>query len=232
MKIRHFFMAALVILIGFVNGFGLQDKVYTINVQVFEIPPIQTITQAGPDKNGVVVGTTVGGDVTAKFPAQPVFIQTDLGPGAADEEVKNILYDGKFLPRNCLPDGVRWTLAGSYSISCPERDLGMNSGRKEYHEPPIAPSSANHFVRRGEYRLTILPVSANSGKATLSLKFTGKIKSAENDAGFDKILLDQDVKITLGKTALVGFPQFTTEGLMSTPRGTVYILAVLVQKIR
>jgi hypothetical protein len=223
-------MAVLAVLCGLVAGFGRQDKVYTINIHVFEIPPHQTVTQGGPDGHGNIVGTTVGGDVTSNFPDQPVFIQTDLGPGAADEEMKNILYDGKYLPRNCIPGGVRWTLAGSYSISCPERDLGMDSGRKEYHEPPIAPSSANHFVARGEYWLTMLPVSANTEEATLSLKFIGKIKSAETDAGFDKILFNQDVKVSLGKTALVGFAQHAAEERRVVPRGTVYILAVLVER--
>jgi len=229
MKIMRFIIPVLVILCEFDFGFGRQTTAYTINVQVFEIPPIQTVTQAGPETDGVVVGTTIGGDVTAKFPAQPVFIQTDLGPGAADEDMKNILYDGKFLPRDCLPGGVRWFLAGSYSISCPDRDLGVDSGRKEYHEPPVVPSRGDRF-RRSEYWLTILPVSASTEKAKLRLKFVGKIKSAETDTGLDNILFDQDIEVSLGKTVLVGFAQFTTEERRALPRGTVYILAVLVQR--
>jgi hypothetical protein len=136
------------------------------------------------------------GTVAANFPARPVFIQTELGPAAAEEEMKNILYDRKYLPRNCPPGGTSWSLAGSYSISCPKRDLGMDSERKEYHEPPIAPS----------------------------------IEPAERNKGGDNVLLDKKIKVSPGKISLVVIPQFTTEERMSTPRGTVYILAVLVQQ--
>ena len=230
MRIVHIFIAASIILSVCYDGFGCQEKSYTIRISVFEIPPIQTMTNTISDKNGAIVGTTIGGDVTMRFPAEPVFIQTDLGPGATEKEYKKMLYDRKYLEENCLPGGVFWSSSGSYSISQAERDLGMESSRKEYHEPPIAPSGENHYVGRGEYWLEILPVSADSGEAVLKLKFTGKIKPAENDAGRDKILFDQDIHISLGKTALVGFPQFNMEAKRDIPRGAVYILAICIER--
>jgi hypothetical protein len=174
MNKRLLALGALAILCGLLTGLKAQSRNYKIDFRVFQIPPIQTITSAGPDKNGNIVGTTMGGDVTEKFPGHPVILQTGLPLETGEEEIKGILYNQKLLPRaSCLPSGVRWTLAEHYSISCPERDLGTDAGRKEYHEPTIPRSSANPSRKRAEYWLTISPVSVDDQEVTLSLKYRG-----------------------------------------------------------
>jgi hypothetical protein len=220
-KTRCLASAGLAILCGLTAGFEFQGRVYKIDVRVFQIPPIQTVTAVGPDKDSNIVGTTMGGDVTTEFPGHPIVLQTNLALEAGDEEIKGILYDQKFLPRaSCLLSGVHWTLAEHYSISCPERDWGTDAGRKEYHEPAIAPSSANHFMGRAEYRLTVLPVKVNEQEAVFSLKYIG----------FGKLLLDQDVSVVPEKIAIVGFPQHGREYKGPIPRGTVCILVLCIQR--
>ena len=103
MKARFLAMAVLAILCGLMMGFEPPSRVYKIDVRVFQILPIQTVTSAGTDKNGNIVGTTMGGDVTAGFPSHPVVLQTDLTLKAGEEEFKGILYDRKFLPRSLMP---------------------------------------------------------------------------------------------------------------------------------
>ena len=203
------------------------DRVYAINIKVFEIPPIQSVTSAGPDGKGGIVGTTIGGNVNSNFPAEPVFIQTELGPGAADEDMKNVLYDRGYLSRCGLPKGASWYLDGSYSLYCRERDLGTEAKRTEYDKPAIEPSRENHFWKREEFHLTVFPLSVKSGEAALNLKFAAKVKMSQLDPGINQALLDQDFKVALGKTALVGFPQLTA---LKSGRGTVYVLAVCVQE--
>ncbi len=221
MKTRHSVFAVLAILCSLMMGFEPQSRVYKIDVRVFQILPIQTVTSAGPDENGSIVGTTKGGDVSAGFPGHPVVLQTDLEPEAGEEEIKGILSDKKVQPLSSyLPSGVRWTLAERYSISCPERDLGTNAGRKEYHETEGVRSTASPFEGRAEYWLTISPVSADDLEATLSLKYRG----------FGKVLFDQDVKVTLNKIAIVGFPQYGGDDKKPGPRGTVCILILQVQR--
>jgi hypothetical protein len=221
MKTRYPVLAVLAILCGLMMGFEPQSRVYKIDVRVFQIPPIQTVTSAGPDEKGNIVGTTKGGDVTAGFPGHPVVLQTDLAPGAGEEVINGILSDQKILPRSSyLPLGVRWTLAERYSISCPERDLGTHAGRKEYHEPEVVRSAANPSEGRAEYWLTISPVSADDREAILSLKYRG----------FGNVLFDQDVKVTLNKITIVGFPQYGGDGKRPEPRGTVCILILQVQR--
>ncbi|MDH4270931.1 MAG: AAA family ATPase, partial [Candidatus Aminicenantes bacterium] len=161
------------------------------------------------------------GDVTASFPGHPVILQTDLALEAGEEEIKGILYDQKFLARSsCLPSGVGWMLAEHYSISCPERDLGSDAARKEYHEPAVFRSPTNPSGGRAEYWLTILPVSADEREMALGFKYLG----------FGEVLFDQNVKVAFDKITVVGFPQYGGEGKRPEPRGTVCILVVLFQK--
>lgn len=44
MKIVRLTLAVIVILGGLMMGFEPSDRVYKIDIQVFEIPPIQTVT--------------------------------------------------------------------------------------------------------------------------------------------------------------------------------------------
>jgi hypothetical protein len=228
MKIARLLIALVAIPFILAGAQTNLDKVYSIDIKVFEIPPIQSVTSAGPDGKGGIAGTTIGGNVTAKFPAEPVFIQTELGPGAADEVMKNEFYEREYLPRCCPPDGVSWFQTGSYSLFCREKDLGAEEKRTEYYEPAIKPSRENRFWERRERLLTVFPLSVRSGEAELNLKFAADVQVAPLDPGVRQVLLDQDFKVALGKTALVGFPQL--RGSQPGRRGTVYVLAVCVQE--
>lgn len=219
MKARILAVGVLAIVCSLMTGFKPQGRVYGIDIRVFQILPIQTVTSAGPDKNGNIVGTTTGGDVTAGFPSHPVVFQTDLTLKAGEEEIKGILYDRKLLPRSSeLSSGVHWTFAEHYSISCSQREWGTDASRHEYHEPEIIRSPTNR-TGRAEYWLTISPISSAEQEATLRLKY----------AGFGKVLFDQEVKVTLDKIAIVGFPQYGDEEKRPEPRGTVCILILHVQ---
>ncbi len=221
MRTKSLVLGGLIVFCGLMMGLEFHSRICKIDVRVFQIPPIQTVTSAGPDKDGNIVGTTMGGDVTAGFPGHPVILQTDLTLEANEEQIKGILYDQKFLPRSsCLPSGVGWLLAEHYSISCAERDWHTDAGRKEYHEQEIAPSSANHLIGRAEYWLTISPVSADDREAIINLKYLG----------FGNVLFDQNVNVPLDKIAVVGFPQHNGDVKRPTPRGTVCILVVHVQR--
>lgn len=224
MKFSRLFIAVAAIPLGLAGARARQDRTYTIEVRVFEISPIQTVTSSRTDEKGSIIGYTMGGVVTAGFPPEPVFIQTELGPGAADEEMKNVLYGREYLSRSCLPNGASWYLDGSYSLSCPERELGMASKRGEYDEVAQEPSPANHFSGRDEFHLMVLPVSVESGTATLNLKFAARFRLSEYFPESSQVLLNQDFKVSLGKTALVGFPK-----QVARPR-TIYILAVCVRQ--
>jgi len=204
------------------------DKVYAVDIRVFEIPPIQSVTSAGPDGKGGISGTTIGGNVTAGFPAEPVFVQTEFGPGAADGELKGLLIDKGYLKQFNLPGGVRWIQNGSYSQFCREKDLGTEAKRTEYFEPGIKPSRENRYWEQREFLLTVFPLSVRSGEAALNLRFAADVRVTRLDPGVRQMLLDQDFKVALGKTALVGFPQLRS----SEPgrRGTVYVLAVCVRE--
>jgi hypothetical protein len=223
MKSFRLFIAVASIPLGLAGAGARQDKVYTIEIRVFEIPPIQTVTSSRTNEDGSIIGFTTGGNVTSGFPAGPVFIQTELSPSAADEEMKNILSEKEYLSRSCLPKSAFWHLDGSYSLSCPERELGMVSKRGEYNEPAQEPSPTNHFSGRDEFQLTVLPVSVKFGTATLNLKFGARLRLSEYFPESSQVLLNQDFEVSLGKTALVGFPK-----QVESPR-TIYILAVCVQ---
>jgi hypothetical protein len=224
MRFSRIFIAFAAIPLALAGARAGQDKVYTIEIRVFEIPPIQTVTSSRTNEDGSVIGFTTGGNVTSGFPDRPILIQTELGPIAADEEMKSILYDKEYLSRSCLPKGASWHLDGSYSLSCPDRELGMDSKRREYDEPAQEPSPANHFSGRDEFHLIVLPVSVESSTATLNLRFAGRFRLGEGLPALDQVLLDQDFKVSLGKTALIGFPK-----RVATPR-TIYILAVCVRQ--
>ncbi|MHB8094888.1 MAG: hypothetical protein ACYDH0_08090 [Candidatus Aminicenantales bacterium] len=204
------------------------DKVYAVDIRVFEIPPIQSVTQTVPSEGGGIRGITIGGNVTAGFPAETVLVQTEFGSGAVDAELKGLLTEKGYLKRCDLPEDVSWIQTGSYSLFCREKDLGSEAKRTEYYEPAIKPSRENRFWERRERLLTVFPLSVRSGEAALNLKFAADVRVAPLDPGVRQVLLDQDFKIALGKTALVGFPQL--RGSEPGRRGTVYILAVCVRE--
>lgn len=225
MKIARLLFAAIAV--GLAGAQARLDKVYSIDIKVFEIPPFQKVTGAGPDGKGGWSGGSIGGIVTAGVPADPVFIQTELGPGAADEKMKDVLYKRKYLPRTNIPGGVSWIPTGSYSLKCREQDLGTDSKWTEFHEPE---AKMPNLWTRNEFFLSVLPFSAKPGEAELNLKFAAKVKMSQLDPGIRQVLLDQNFKIAVGKTALVGFPQFGGDDPGPAGRGTVYILAVCVRE--
>ena len=207
-------MAVLAISCVLPMGSRSQNRVYRIDVRVFEILPIQSETIGGSDGKGGIAGKTIGGNVTADFPLRPVVVQTEFGREAHDEDLKSVLYERGYLHRASLPHGVFWSEAGAYSISCPERDFGIESGRKEYHEPAVRSTWATHKKSHSEFWLTISPMSVDGREAVLNIAFSG---------GFaNSLLFDQEVQLPLGKTTIVGFRQLATGGL-------VYILAICVQ---
>ncbi len=230
MKIARFLIAIAVaaISVGLAGAQARLDKVYAIDIKVFEIPPIQSVTSAGPDGKGGISGTMLGRVVTAGFPADPVFIQTDLATAAEEEKMKDAFCDRKYLSRSsCLPDGFSWFQTGSYSLYCREKDLGADSKRTEFHEPEV--KLPNRWTRN-EFLLTVFPLAVRSGEAELILKFASTARTSPFDPGLMGVLLDQNFKVALGKTALIGFPQFGGEGSNPGGRGTVYVLAVSVRE--
>ncbi len=77
---------------------------------------------------------------------------------------------------------------------------------------------------------------------TLHLQFTGTLQPTVQEPGgnstrlsltwpgISRTLLNQEIRVSFGKISLVGFPEYTSEKRKVTPRGTVYILAVLVER--
>jgi len=113
MKTARLLFAVAAIAAGLAGAQARLDKVYSIDIKVFEIPPFQKVTGARPDGKGGRSGGSVGGIVPTGVPADPVFVQTELGPAAADQKMKDVLYERKYLPRTNIPGGVSWIPAGS-----------------------------------------------------------------------------------------------------------------------
>lgn len=214
MRLKPHVVSILMAAVAIGAAAGPQEPRYLISIRVFEIPPHQSVTSAGSSESGGITGTTVGGIVTGKFPGQPAIVPTGLAPEAREEELKNVLYDRGYLDRSCLPTGVYWANTGTYSISSSERDLGMESGRKEYHETAVAPSWDNRYVSRSEYWLTMTPISVDHNEAVLDIVFAGAGRT---------VLFDRQVSVPMGRTTLIGF-----RALAPTARGLVFVIAVSV----
>ena len=231
MKNRIISSIALAILCACFLGLKPQERAYKIDLRLFEILPITSVTGAGPDGKGNISGSTVGVDLTDSLPDHPVLIKTDLKPGANVDELKNEwLSRGYFKTdrsASVLPSGPDWVTAGEYSFSFPEGTLGQDSIRKEFHEDQIQPFWLKS-KRQSEYWLTVLPKSSDSHSVILRISFTGKVNTTGTRLGYESLLLDQDVEVPIGKIALVGFPQF--RGRKSVARGSVYILSIVTQK--
>ncbi|MGB9006535.1 MAG: hypothetical protein WCB96_12495 [Candidatus Aminicenantales bacterium] len=98
----------------------------------------------------------------------------------------------------------------------------MEASRKEYHYGPASSPSMN----QSEYWLTIRPKSADEKKAVLGLKFECLLKAEGFPEGVNRVLLDQDVNIPLGKMLFIGFSSKD-----SSLRKTVNFLAAYIQYI-
>ncbi len=214
MRLKYLVIPALLAAMLSATAAWPQDRRYLISIRVFEIPPYQSVTSAGSTEKGDIVGTTVGGYVTGKFPGQPVVLPTGLPPDAREEDLKNVLYDLGYLDRSCLPAGVYWANLGTFSVSSSEGDFGMESGRKDYHEAAVAANWENQYVSRSEYWLTMAPVAAVGDEALLEITFagTGRI-----------VLFDRQVSVPIGRTTLIGFRALASRGL-------VFLIAVSVER--
>lgn len=206
----------------FPRGSSAQEERYSLKIRVFQIPPIQTVIAAGDDGKGGITGHSMGGDISQSFPPHVVLLKTDLDLNAPDASIKQTLLDNGYFKeaRSFLPNGIEWWSTGDYSISCSANEIGKASIPRTYHEP----KGTSMGSRNVEYWLTIQPNSVDDVSFGLKLKFvTGESNQ--------RMLLDQNISVSLGKTLIVGFP---TETEMppgtSRTRGIIYFLAIYVQR--
>ncbi|MGB8951152.1 MAG: hypothetical protein WCC06_00600 [Candidatus Aminicenantales bacterium] len=205
-------------------GVASSGKEFRIDIRVFGIPMVQSIVRSGSNETGGIRGYSVEYNVTASFPDDIVLVRTDLDRDATEVQIKEAVYSHGYFKeaKSYLPSGIGWWKLGVYSFSCLQEELGTDTIRREYHEAAV--SSQN--MTRNEYWLTVRPKSADEKDAILGLMFESRWKTKEYPDGVSRVLLNQDVGIPLGQMLLVGFPSKDFG-----PRGTVYFLAVCVQKI-
>ncbi len=210
-------MTLLPVLCGLMMAFPqVQTESYKVDVRLYMIPAYQSVTSGRVAADGTTVGTVQGGDVTSDFPDHPVFLRTDqpAGPGTSMEiqELQEFLYARKVLsPMPCLPQGVKWDLVEEYSLSWPPA-----SPVEEPAEEVIVTPTDNSPV----CRLKVSPRSIDGIDAAIGLKLTG----------FDRVLFDQDVQVSLDDKTIVGFPRYQEEAGTPGPRTPVYILVLCVHK--
>jgi len=224
MKKRVWILIGLMAVCALSTGFASTRKAYRIDMRVFEIPPWQSVTKSEAAGEKGIMGGTQGGDVTVSFPEGLVLVQADLDRDAAENKIKEeLLGRGYFKEAKCIfPSGFGWRALGACSFSCPQDELGAEKSRKEYHQKPVSSPRINI----SEYWLTISPKSADEKDAVLGLKFECRLKTTEFPEGVNRVLLDRDVEIPLGKMLLIGFSSRDPAS-----GKTVYILTVYIQKI-
>lgn len=228
MNLFGFIPAGLLIVQGFLGAFSGPTDQIDVAIRIFAVPPIQSVTSAGEDGKGRIVGTRRGGDVTASFPGDGVVIRTDLDERAPEAELKAAIYEhGCFkAEKDCLGIDIGWKQIGMMIMDSFVAADGSGALK-------IRPAGAVKYENGGEelrYNLFVQTKSWDGENAVLNLKFeleTWKDHSALENTR--RTLLDQEVECSKGKILLVGFP--TERGTRAgQSRGMVYFLAVTVRQ--
>ncbi len=218
MNIIGMIPAVLMVFGGFSTPFSEPLVLVDVGIRVFAILPMQSVTGAGTDKNGVVTGITTGGDISVAFPSGGVVIRTDLDENAPEAELKAAIYgQDLFKERECLGGNIGWDRIGHFLMDCPVAADG--SGVIRIHPAGMVESDKGAGELR--YNLAVQAKSWNGEKALVHLKFELETWGAKPVENVCRTLLDQDVETAAGKVLLVGFPTFREDG-SGRSKGTIF----------
>ncbi len=188
---------------------SFQGQTQEIEVQIFQVPAVQTIVKSEPmpQEEGVVrgiKGTKTGGYITGFFPDAIILFETDK-----KQNQKDIINSIRERAMSSRPDWVN---------ILPVADVHVKFRRDSLEGGVMGGSSYPQRYKHLEidYDFKAIPLMANDEEIIIKVIFSLKESSGE-----DNVLLDQAIALKADKILCVGFPTNDESG-----RGTLFWLAL------
>jgi len=192
--------AIFLCLSGILPALSSQQKSHMIAVMLYKTPPsIVSVIGAGPDGNGGITGTQIGGMVTSQFPKATVLLKLGGPADFNDEKIRSVIKNNfVFKCGDALSEGLPADFFGK-RIFIYENGIQTKSGTGT-----ITTDQSDPLSESTELKLSL--ISRSDENWILALKYELAPSEDSKNSGKAVVLLDQAISLKTAEPILVGFP--------------------------